>query len=138
MFELVQQTTENYAPKLPHVVTTLISCLFVFQLAEVKTENYTAAIPLPVAITSAQNNTFPENKLTSKPNERWCRIFLGFPFHPVTPLFFFFNFPKKCRIFFSIKLTVKNFGICFCNEFSSKKFFNSLKMSIKNFRNFFQ
>ena len=34
---------------------------------------------------------------------------------------FFPNFSKKCRIFFSMKLTLKNFGNFF-TEISSKKF----------------
>ena len=53
----------------------------------------------------------------SKPNEKSCQIFpeqiLSFP--SVRPLLFlwkknlFSNFPKKCRFFFEMKLTVKNF-----------------------------
>ena len=74
--------------------------------------------------------------VTSKPNERSCRIFLqkllGFP---LWPLFFC---GKNCffRIFW--KMLWKCFEIFF-NEFSSKKFrifYNSLKLTIK-FSKFF-
>ena len=47
------------------------------------------------------------------------------PFFLWEKLFFFSNSPKQCRIFFSMKLTVKNFRNCFA--------MNSLKNNFENY-----